>query len=77
MPARKIMFTPEMDEALIEGTAQGMGYRPLSERIGVCREVIERRRKELGLQPAKRCGRPVGRIEWHPRSGSRTERMGR
>jgi hypothetical protein len=67
MVARKVEFTPEMDAVLIEGTERGDGYRPLAERIGVDRCVIERRRKELGFGVAPRQGRPAGVIEWHDR----------
>lgn len=67
MPARKVEFTPDMDRVLIDGTRSGMGYRPLAERIGVDRSVIERRRCELGIGVAPRRGRPKGVIEWHPR----------
>jgi hypothetical protein len=57
-----------MDAALILGVWAGEGYRTLTEKIGVSRDVLFKRRDELGLPVNHKTGRPVGVIEWHTRA---------
>lgn len=51
-----VKWTPAMDAALTEMANARFGYRQIAKRVGVCRDQIETRRRELGL-PLGRSGR--------------------
>lgn len=60
-----IVWTPEMDAALIEARAQGLGYEATGEVIGVANRVVKRRVKQLGLPTWGRGGGKRG-TKWTP-----------
>lgn len=44
-----VIWTPEMDAALVEQRSLGRGYEIIGEHIGVCNTIVKRRVKALGL----------------------------
>jgi len=61
---KPVIWSPEMDAALIELRALGLGARKCGKRIGVADKIVLRRAAELGLPPRPR---PDGKYRIPPK----------